>query len=788
MILDDADPGSSERSGSLAQATLVRALAEGGDIGGLLTHGIIRGRQLAAAASRRPPVALRAFLGALILCLSASTVAAQAVRVTLTDSATGSPIGGAIVTLVSSDGQPAVRGLSSTNGQRVLTAPEEGSFRIQVRRIGQAPFLSAPILLRNGSTAVLPLALPARPVVLPMTTITGSTSCPSIDDAGGAAAMLWTEARTALTTSELTRAERLVKLRVTTVQRTLDRSGRARAVDTLASQVSDGRPFESESAEWLSREGWVVPTGARSWDFFAPDERVLLSEEFARDHCFGVARDSVARPGAVALSFRPAPGRSLADISGFLWLDSATAELRELEFTFEQTGIPGAPRDIGGRVRFARLASGAWIIPGWVLRMPLLSGSTGRGGGIHLTGYRELSGSAVPTTTAADSALLIARAGSAPPMTPADSTRATSRACAQPMTASRLPTDTLVIRSGRIGSWGADPALLVPEVRYDSDGRGPMLGRVAYVATAADGQAYVYDETAGVILAYDSAGIFLHEISPSGGSGADYSRLHGMGMLPDGSLALWDFGHQKVDVVTPSGAVLRSWPLHSRLSTGAMYVDRRGCVLVEALLSSPDADPWVLGLIALDPASGALDTLVSPVQAGHSGVATYFEPVGLWTWHGDGFFVGGRNDRYALTLLPPRSAAIRIEHDHEPVPVGAAERAELGAMSVASGPERRSIPAVKPAYATIDVATDGRLWVRRQRRVPSFEAYCEAKAGVRTEAERVVREVFEADGRYLGEVGVPDDVRIITFGRDQLWGVTRTTGGVVTLVRYGVER
>jgi hypothetical protein len=74
----------------------------------------------------------------------------------------------------------------------------------------------------------------------------------------------------------------------------------------------------------------------------------------------------------IGLSFEPVPGRELTDITGVLWLDEASSELRSLEFRYTQ--LPYEIRDdrIGGTVEFMPLPSGTWIVHRWQIRMPAL--------------------------------------------------------------------------------------------------------------------------------------------------------------------------------------------------------------------------------------------------------------------------------------------------------------------------------------------------------------------------------------------------------------------------------
>jgi hypothetical protein len=61
----------------------------------------------------------------------------------------------------------------------------------------------------------------------------------------------------------------------------------------------------------------------------------------------------------------------LPDISGVLWLDPVTSELRDLEYAYENLEMDVPSDALGGEVRFARLPSGAWIVRRWSIRTPI---------------------------------------------------------------------------------------------------------------------------------------------------------------------------------------------------------------------------------------------------------------------------------------------------------------------------------------------------------------------------------------------------------------------------------
>jgi len=107
------------------------------------------------------------------------------------------------------------------------------------------------------------------------------------------------------------------------------------------------------------------------WTIFGPDETVLLSEGFAATHCFRLVRDS-GRPTQIGVSFQPVPGRKVPDISGVIWVDQVTSELREMSFHFVNAGELSR-FNAGGYTRFARVPSGAWIVDEWKLTAPKLA-------------------------------------------------------------------------------------------------------------------------------------------------------------------------------------------------------------------------------------------------------------------------------------------------------------------------------------------------------------------------------------------------------------------------------
>jgi hypothetical protein len=145
------------------------------------------------------------------------------------------------------------------------------------------------------------------------------------------------------------------------------RTGAVLAESEAEARGTTSRPFVAVPLADLDTVGYVYETP--EWTTFrAPDEKVLLSEQFAATHCFRLAQSK--SPDEVSVAFEPVGDRKLADIAGTLTLDRNSAALRRLEFIYVNV-----PRDVereraGGRVDFRALPGGAWIVDRWAMRFP----------------------------------------------------------------------------------------------------------------------------------------------------------------------------------------------------------------------------------------------------------------------------------------------------------------------------------------------------------------------------------------------------------------------------------
>ncbi len=323
---------------------------------------------------RRDPIPRLARL-VLIACASfvPAGLTSQTIRGELVDRTSGRPVSGGFVVLLGGGSEELERSLTDGEGRFVLSAPSAGRYRLKSAVIGIRSSVTPEFELGDAQELQLTFAVDAVVVVLPTVIVEDRRTCRHPTMAGVAAATLWEEARKALHAVQWTEREGLYRHELVHYERTLDPYSLEILNDRYWSHsgLYSGSPFATESPAILSAVGYIR-RDEREYRYYGPDATVLLSEEFARDHCFSVREGEGGRFGLVGLEFLPVPGRSKPDIAGVLWVDRETAELRHLDYRYTAVPFDIHSDMIGGRVVFERLPDGPWIVQRWRIRMPIV--------------------------------------------------------------------------------------------------------------------------------------------------------------------------------------------------------------------------------------------------------------------------------------------------------------------------------------------------------------------------------------------------------------------------------
>lgn len=292
--------------------------------------------------------------------------------------ATGIPLTSAAVLATDSTGTVVAGASTSDDGRFTLLLRRAGTYRVTVRRIGFAPD-SATLRVRDDTHSTFDATLTPFALRLGDVVVADAKRCAISAQSGAAAVRMWQETQSALAATVAGEATPHA-FTLEHFERELDpERGSVRRETRWRTIAATSEPYRSILADSLAAHGFVVPIGD-SLEYYAPDARTLISDAFARGHCFRPVRDP-AQPGLVGLAFAPAPSaRGLrADVTGTLWLDAATAELRRLTFAFTpaqnaRTEIEGSHSATAtGEVVYSRAPDSTWIVDHWTIRMPVLS-------------------------------------------------------------------------------------------------------------------------------------------------------------------------------------------------------------------------------------------------------------------------------------------------------------------------------------------------------------------------------------------------------------------------------
>ncbi len=335
---------------------------------------------------RRSSPSTQLVLVALALAaLGTGPLSAQTVTGTIVDGETGTPIATAYLALIRSDGTALAQALSDGQGRFTLRAPGPGSFTLRAERIGLAPVVHGPFDLVEGETVRLELRAATQAISLAGVEVEARRQCVLDPEEAGTLGTVWEQARLALQVEALGRAEGIFRYRLEDHVRELAPDGRRVTAEQVRTRSGyRSATYVSAPVDELMEEGWVREDPVtREWVFYAPDAEVLLSDRFRDAHCFNLAAHP-EDPALLGLTFEPVSSARDRGLSGTLWMDRASAELRSL--TFRYPGLPGGvdaglalPRQaMGGEVEFLALPNGAFVVRSWHIRMPRIDETTVR--------------------------------------------------------------------------------------------------------------------------------------------------------------------------------------------------------------------------------------------------------------------------------------------------------------------------------------------------------------------------------------------------------------------------
>src|SRR4051812_4910601 len=293
--------------------------------------------------------------------------------------------------------------------------------------------------------------------------------------------------------------------------------------------------------------------------------------------------------------------------------------------------------------------------------------------------------------------------------------------------------DTIVARTP--ASPGEASVPLVREIAIGQSDGPPeySFSTISEIAVGRDGQIYVWDQTERALRLYDAQGKFVRQIGRTGSGPGEYDRINGITVRADGKLAVWDAGNARINVYSPAGDYETAWTVTSGFFTGrALTSDTANNIYMRATVKRDSTQPFgTPGFIRLSADGKARDSLVPPqigpapraLTAAKLGAAVSYGipylPSRQWAMSPHGYFVAGPGAPYVLYALPAAGKPLKIEREYTPVAVDPADKSERR-EGVLYGMRRTlpdyqwdgpDIPDQKPAYQSLTVDRDGRIWV-----------------------------------------------------------------------------
>jgi len=374
---------------------------------------------------------------------------------------------------------------------------------------------------------------------------------------------------------------------------------------------------------------------------------------------------------------------------------------------------------------------------------------------------------------------------------------AATLACSKPGGSWHGTTDTtasgtVMVRNTGSGLWDSATAWrLVEELRIGSvDDSGPgAISNPRALEVDVAGRIYVVESQPMELRVYAPDGRYLRTLMRTGSGPGEAQQAIGLAWDRSGHLWVVDQQNARYIVFDTAGARLAE---HRRPVSGFFTWQWAGTITgageVIEITGARRTDEFRHVAVRLDSMLAVTDTLRLPHWKGpvfeirregmHASYSVPFAPSLVWRLDPRGYIWSSITDRYRIVQQSLRGDTVRIiEREVEPVPVTGAEKdsgiARLRSFVQQGGVVDRSrIPDVKPPIERLWLDDLGYLWTRRSQ----------------TEGARsTLLDVFDPDGRYLGEVRAPLALQIVLVRGAALYATATGEEDVPVIVRFRIR-
>jgi hypothetical protein len=369
-----------------------------------------------------------------------------------------------------------------------------------------------------------------------------------------------------------------------------------------------------------------------------------------------------------------------------------------------------------------------------------------------------------------------------------------------------------VVQNPASARWTLRPEpRLVEELRIGALDGAPELqfGQIAAIDIDADGTMYVLDAQAAQVRIFDAHGRFVRAVGrPGAGPGEVSPSAAAVLAGADGTVYIADVMRQRIAAFGADGSEIGSTAVPMQQGIPVRWditEDRRFAVQFRSM-PFPGMTNVVLRdrIVARDPGSERADTLLE-MESGRTFDVSggmprmrLFEAEPVWALLPDGRLARGTNDAFRIELIGRDGRVERVlTRPFERRPLGDGDRDAFRRLLREAISQQAPPAAVEqilqnlefaehyPAFATFAAGPAGTLWVQRIRTAGDVEA-----EGGRFDAQDIgspVWDVFDEEGRLLGNVRMPDGFAPLRFVGNMIYGVLRDDLDVPHVARLRVD-
>ena len=347
-------------------------------------------------------------------------------------------------------------------------------------------------------------------------------------------------------------------------------------------------------------------------------------------------------------------------------------------------------------------------------------------------------------------------------------------------------------------TWGADDAWTTEEVLRIGEAAGDadyQFGQIAGIGISSDGRILVLDQQAQRVQVYGPDGVYQRSIGrPGNGPGEFGPAANSLFVGRGDTVIVPDLANTRVNVFPVDGES-ESFPIRMQEGVPVRFDHLEAGHLVAQLRSfNPNDENPANDVIASQAYDGTIiDTLMTPERGNTFSIANdrpqfrIFSPEPIWTaLSGDRLAFAINNDFRVEVFGADGSLLQVITRPYEPTAVTEADERQLSTLIRAQF-ERGGVPGPQldllmegvsfeetwPAFTQLRGGPEGTLWVQRVRYLRDLTDEQLESYNPTLDQGSFEWEVYDAEGRYLGVVALPDRFTPFTVHGDLWYGVQR---------------